>query len=177
MRQSYSAYCPSRSCCSLRAGYATTSLQLARFWSSRLCVSSPASVAFHGFGHPAVVTVGAVLILSKVLENSGIIDVMEVWYSRVGKRLTVQVFSLSGLVAVLSAFMNNVGALSLMIPLAIRVTNTAKRPFSPYLMPLSFAPLLGGLATLIGTPPNVIIYAFRQEAVGEYFHMFDFTPV
>ena len=94
----------------------------------------PASVAFHGFGHPAVVTVGAVLILSKVLENSGVIDVMEGWYSRVGKRLTVQVFSLSGLVAVLSAFMNNVGALSLMMPLAIRVASSAKRPYSPYLM-------------------------------------------
>ena len=77
----------------------------------------PASVAFHGFGHPAVVTVGAVLVLSKVLENSGVIDVMEGWYSRVGQRLTVQVMSLSGLVAVLSAFMNNVGALSLLMPL------------------------------------------------------------
>ena len=137
----------------------------------------PASVAFHGFGHPAVVTVGAVLILSKVLENSGVIDVMEGWYSRVGKRLTVQVFSLSGLVAVLSAFMNNVGALSLMMPLAIRVASSAKRPYSPYLMPLSFASLLGGLTTLIGTPPNIIISAFRQEVVGESFHMFDFTPV
>ena len=137
----------------------------------------PASIAFHGFGHPAVVTVGAVLILSKVLENSGVIDVMEGWYSRVGKRLTVQVFSLSGLVAVLSAFMNNVGSLSLMMPLAIRVANSAKRPYSPYLMPLSFASLLGGLTTLIGTPPNIIISAFRQEVVGESFHMFDFTPV
>ena len=88
----------------------------------------PPSVAYHGFGHPAVVTVGAVLVLSKVLENSGVIDVLEGWYSRVGQRLTVQVMSLSGLVAVLSAFMNNVGALSLLMPLAVRAANIARRP-------------------------------------------------
>lgn len=137
----------------------------------------PATDAFRGFGHPAVVTVGAVLVLSKVLENSGVIDVLGGWYSRVGERLTVQIMSLSGLAAVLSAFMNNVGALSLLMPLAIRVANGARRPFSPYLMPLSFASLLGGLATLIGTPPNIIISTFRQEAVGKPFMMFDFTPV
>ena len=137
----------------------------------------PASVAYHGFGHPAVVTVGAVLVLSKVLENSGVIDVMERWYSRVGQRLTVQVMSLSGLVAVLSAFMNNVGALSLLMPLAVRAANIARRPYSPYLMPLSFASLLGGLTTLVGTPPNIIIATFRQDAVGDAFRMFDFTPV
>ena len=137
----------------------------------------PASSAYRGFGHPAVVTVGAVLVLSKVLENSGVIDVMERWYSRVGKRLTAQVLSLSGLVAVLSAFMNNVGALSLLMPLAFRAANIARRPYSPYLMPLSFASLLGGLTTLIGTPPNIIISTFRQETVGDAFRMFDFTPV
>lgn len=137
----------------------------------------PADDAYRGFGHPAVVTVGAVLVLSKVLENSGVIDVMGRWYSRVGERLTVQVMSLSGLVAVLSAFMNNVGALSLLMPLAVRVANSAKRPYSSYLMPLSFASLLGGLSTLIGTPPNIIISAFREEAVGKSFQMFDFTPV
>ena len=137
----------------------------------------PASDAFRGFGHPAVVTVGAVLVLSKVLENSGVIDALGGWYSRVGERLTMQVMSLSALAAVLSAFMNNVGALSLLMPLAVRVANSARRPYSPYLMPLSFASLLGGLATLIGTPPNIIISTFRQEAVGRPFMMFDFTPV
>ena len=137
----------------------------------------PASAAFQGFGHPAVVTVGAVLVLSKVLENSGVIDVMGDWFSRVGNRLTVQVTSLAGIVAVLSAFMNNVGALSLLMPLAVRTANGAGRPYSPYLMPLSFASLLGGLTTLIGTPPNIIISTFRQQTVGESFQMFDFTPV
>ena len=137
----------------------------------------PAADAYRGFGHPAIVTVGAVLVLSKVLENSGVIDVMERWYSRISQRLTIQVMSLSGLVAVLSAFMNNVGALSLLMPLAVRAANTARRPYSPYLMPLSFASLLGGLTTLVGTPPNIIISTFRQEEVGDAFRMFDFTPV
>ena len=137
----------------------------------------PAADAFRGFGHPAVITVGAVLVLSKMLESSGVIDVLERWFTHVGQRLTVQIASLSGLVAVLSAFMNNVGALSLLMPLAVRAANTARRPYSPYLMPLSFASLLGGLTTLVGTPPNIIIATFRQEAVGEAFGMFDFTPV
>ncbi len=137
----------------------------------------PPSEAYSGFGHPAVVTVGAVLVLSRVLESSGVVDVLGRWYSRIGEHLTVQIASLSALVAVLSAFMNNVGALSLLMPLAIRVANSVNRPYSPYLMPLAFCSLLGGLTTLIGTPPNIIISTFRQEVVGEPFHMFDFTPV
>ena len=136
-----------------------------------------ASDAFLGFSHPAVVTVAAVLILSEVLRNSGLVDVMGRWFSRVGHILTVQITSLSSLVAILSAFMNNVGALSLLLPLAIRMAANSNRPYSPYLMPLAFASLLGGLTTLIGTPPNIIISAFRHEAVGEPFGMFDFTPV
>ena len=88
----------------------------------------PAANAFRGFGHPAVITVGAVLVLSKMLESSGVIDVLERWFTHVGQRLTVQIASLSGLVAVLSAFMNNVGALSLLMPLAVRAANTARRP-------------------------------------------------
>ena len=103
-----------------------------------------ASDAFLGFSHPAVVTVAAVLILSEVLRNSGLVDVMGRWFSRVGHILTVQITSLSSLVAILSAFMNNVGALSLLLPLAIRMAANSNRPYSPYLMPLAFASLLGG---------------------------------
>lgn len=136
-----------------------------------------ASDAFLGFSHPAVVTVAAVLVLSEVLRNSGVVDVMGRWFSRVGHILTMQITSLSSLVAILSAFMNNVGALSLMLPLATRMASSNNRPYSPYLMPLAFASLLGGLTTLIGTPPNIIISTFRNELVGEPFRMFDFTPV
>ena len=137
----------------------------------------PASEAFMGFAHPAVVTVVAVLILSRALQNSGVIDALGDWYSRVGRSLTVQIASLSGLVAALSGFMNNIGALSLLMPLAVRVAKSANRPYSPYLMPLAFASLLGGMTTLIGTPPNIIISAFRQDTTGAAFGMFDFTPV
>ena len=137
----------------------------------------PVKDAYHGFSHPAVITVAAVLVLSRVLLNSGVVDILGSWYSHVGQRLTVQITSLSGLVAVLSAFMNNVGALSLLMPLAIRVANSAKRPYSPYLMPLAFSSLLGGMTTLIGTPPNIIISTFRFDETGKAFNMFDFTPV
>ena len=137
----------------------------------------PASEAYMGFAHPAVVTVVAVLILSRALQNSGVIDVMGNWFSRIGQSLTVQIAYLSGLVAVLSGFMNNIGALSLLMPLATRVAKSVNRPYSSYLMPLAFASLLGGMTTLIGTPPNIIISAFRQDMTGEAFNMFDFTPV
>ena len=136
-----------------------------------------ASEAFRGFSHPAVVTVAAVLVLSEVLRNSGVVDIMGRWFSRVGHILTVQITSLSSLVAILSAFMNNVGALSLLLPLAIRMAGSNNRPYSQYLMPLAFSSLLGGMTTLIGTPPNIIISTFRHDAVGESFRMFDFTPV
>jgi len=76
-----------------------------------------------------------------------------------------------------SAFMNNIGALALMLPVALRQALDSRRPPSKVLMPLSFATLLGGLVTLIGTPPNIIIAAFRMDVSGEPFAMFDFTPV
>ena len=136
-----------------------------------------AADAFLGFSHPAVVTVATVLVVSEVLRTTGVVDILGRWFSRVGSILTVQIASLSSLVAVLSAFMNNVGALSLLMPLAVRMASSNSRPYSPYLMPLAFSSLLGGMTTLIGTPPNIIISAFRQDAVGESFKMFDYTPV
>ena len=137
----------------------------------------PPSEAFLGFSHPAVITVAAVLVLSEVFRSSGIVDVLGRWFSRTGRALTAQVTSLSTLVASLSAFMNNVGALSILLPLAIRMARGANRPYSPYLMPLAFASLLGGMTTLVGTPPNIIIASFRKAATGDAFTMFDFTPV
>ena len=73
--------------------------------------------------------------------------------------------------------MNNIGAVSLLMPVVVRVSNRSNHPASLFLMPLAFASLLGGMTTLIGTPPNVIISNFRQEEVGVHFHMFDFTIV
>lgn len=120
--------------------------------------------AFLGFGHPAVITVAAVLILSKGLQNSGLIDILTRWVARVGDGEVRQIFSLTGIVAILSAFMNNIGALALMMPVAIRTARKGGRSPSSLLMPIAFGSLLGGMVTLIGTPPNIIIASYRAKA-------------
>lgn len=137
----------------------------------------PASDAFTGFGHPAVITVAGVLMLSRGLQNSGVIDYVARWLSKAGERPTAQVAATSGFVAVCSAFMNNVGALALLLPATIRLARRAGNPRSLLLMPLAFASLLGGMMTVVGTPPNIIIANFRAGVAGEPFAMFDFTPV
>jgi di/tricarboxylate transporter len=137
----------------------------------------PSSEAFLGFGHPAVITVAAVLVIGKALEYSGLIDLIGKWVMKAGKNLLWQILVLSALVAVASAFMNNVGALAIMMPVAIHLARKGGHPPSYILMPIAFASLLGGMTTLIGTPPNIIIATFRAEATGEPFGMFDFSPV
>lgn len=137
----------------------------------------PAGQAFSGFGHPAVITVAAVLVVSRGLLNAGVVDVLARQLSRVGDRPIVQIAALTTLVAVLSGFMNNVGALALLMPVAIRMARKSGHSPSLLLMPLAFGSLLGGLTTLIGTPPNIIIATFRAEIAGEPFRVFDFTPV
>jgi di/tricarboxylate transporter len=137
----------------------------------------PAEQSFSGFGHPAVITVAAVLIIGKALEYSGVVDVLGKWVMKVGNNLTVQILTLSLLVAVASAFMNNVGALALMMPIAIHMARKSGNPPSLLLMPIAFASLLGGMTTLVGTPPNIIIATFRAQETGEAFGMFNFAPV
>ena len=137
----------------------------------------PVEEAFSGFGHPAVVTVAAVLVVSRALQYSGIVDLLAEWVLRVGERTTLQVLALTALVAIASAFMNNVGALALLMPVAIRVARSNGLPPSRFLMPLAFGSLLGGMVTLIGTPPNIIIASFRDEVGPEPFRMFDFAPI
>lgn len=133
--------------------------------------------AFKGFGHPAVITVAAVLIIGKGLEFSGLIDLLGKWVMKIGDNLLLQIAVLSVLVAVASAFMNNVGALAIMMPIAIHMARKSGNPPSYILMPIAFASLLGGMTTLIGTPPNIIIATFRADEMGEPFGMFDFSPV
>jgi di/tricarboxylate transporter len=137
----------------------------------------PAEEAFLGFGHPAVITVAAVLIASRGLQNAGVVDLLAGWGMRAGGNPTVQVAVLTLLVAVASAFMNNVGALALLMPVAIRMGRKSGTPPSLLLMPLAFGSLLGGLITLIGTPPNIIVATFRARVATEDFGMFDFAPV
>jgi di/tricarboxylate transporter len=137
----------------------------------------PIERAFIGFSNPAVVTVAAVLVVSRALQNSGVVDLIGEWLlSLKGGRL-IQLTALTGITAVLSAFMNNVGALALLLPVAIQITRKKNIPASTLLMPLAFASLLGGMTTLIGTPPNIIIASFREKSGAASFSMFDFSPV
>jgi di/tricarboxylate transporter len=133
--------------------------------------------AFTGFGHPAVVTVAAVLITSRGLHNSGIVEMLAEWLSRAGNSPTIQVASLTGSATIISGFMNNVGALALLMPVGIRMALMSGISPSILLMPLAFGGHLGGLLTLVGTPSNIVISTFRAENIGEPFRMLDFTPV
>ncbi|MGP9634971.1 SLC13 family permease [Halomonas sp. AOP43-A1-21] len=137
----------------------------------------PADSAFAGFGHPAVITVAAVLVLSRGFERSGVVDIISNQVLKVGDRLILQLLVLVGTVVVLSGIMNNVGALALLLPVAMRLAREHDTSPSILLMPLAFGSLLGGLTTLIGTPPNIIISTYRGNITGENFGMFSFSPV
>jgi di/tricarboxylate transporter len=132
---------------------------------------------FLGFGHPAVITVAAVLVISRGLLNGGVVDGISRLLVKVGDNLTAQVTALTGIVMLCSGLMNNVGALALFMPVAVWMSRKSGRSPSLLLMPLAFGSLLGGLTTLIGTPPNIIIAAYRAETGAPAFGMFDFAPV
>jgi di/tricarboxylate transporter len=125
----------------------------------------PAERAFAGFGHAAVITVAAVLVISRALQSSGVVERLARWLALTRRSVTLQVAA------------NNIGALALMLPVALRSIRHSRCRPSMILMPLSFASLLGGLVTMVGTPPNIIIADFRAETAGAPFGMFDFTPV
>lgn len=137
----------------------------------------PTEFAFAGFGHPAVITVACVLVLSQALQATGAVDVlaMKVLPKNAGPTLTIA--ALTALAAILSAFMNNVGALALLMPIAIQVAARTKLAPGQVLMPVAFGSILGGMTTLIGTPPNLIVSGFRAEVSDSGFAMFDFSPV
>lgn len=137
----------------------------------------PPGQVFAGFGHPAVITVAAVLVLSRGLLNAGVVDSLARQLTRVGNQPMIQVATLTGIVALCSGFMNNVGALALLMPVAIWMSRRGGRSPSFLLMPLAFGSLFGGTLTLIGTPPNIIIAAYREQSGALPFGMFDFIPV
>ena len=137
----------------------------------------PTDEAFLGFGHPAVVTVGAVLIISRGLSNAGAVEFLARSIKGATSSPTLHVVGLSSVGGLLSTLMNNVGALALLMPVAIQSSFDAKRSPAVVLMPLAFGTILGGMATLIGTPPNIIIANYRAEITGQPFGMFDFSPV
>jgi di/tricarboxylate transporter len=137
----------------------------------------PPTDAFAGFGHPAVITVACVLVLSQGLQNTGAVD----WLARsvlpreAGR--IVSMAALMGLGALLSGFMNNVGAMALLMPVAVQLSGRLDMTPGQVLMPLAFGTILGGMTTLIGTPPNLIVSGFRAEVGIGHFAMFDFAPV
>ncbi len=137
----------------------------------------PQESAFDGFGHHATVIIALVLIVSRGLSNSGAIELVAKHVIDAGRSLFMHISVMSGVAAILSALMNNVAALALLMPIDMQAAVKAKRSPALSLMPLSFASILGGMITLIGTPPNIIIASFREKAVGEPFGMFDFSPV
>jgi len=135
--------------------------------------------ALDGFGHAAVITVAAVLVISRALRNSGLVDLISRRIMPLARNQLLHITSLCVVAAVLSAFMNNVGALALLLPVALKTAHEQNRSPSLILMPLAFASILGGMITMIGTPPNIIISIYREQhtQVGEAFGMFAFSPV
>ncbi|PIE45766.1 MAG: SLC13 family permease [Gammaproteobacteria bacterium] len=137
----------------------------------------PQDTMFDGFGHPAVITVASILVISHALQYSGALEIVANWLRRFARHPSIQIFLLTGLVAIASGFMNNVGALALFLPVTIALAKRKKAHPGSMLMPVSFASLLGGTITLIGTPPNIIISGYREKYHHEPFAMFDFMPV
>ncbi|WP_066967334.1 SLC13 family permease [Microbulbifer sp. Q7] len=133
--------------------------------------------AFAGFGHPAVVTVACVLILSRGLQNTGAMDALAQKVVPKKGGITLAIAALTALGAGMSGFMNNVGAMALLMPVATDLADRYELPPGKVLMPLSFGTILGGMTTLIGTPPNLIVSGFRASAGAGSYGMFDFTPV
>lgn len=137
----------------------------------------PSGQAFAGFANPAVITVAAVLVMSRALEVTGAVDQLTRTLLPAHAGTLITIGALTALGTTLSAFMNNVGALALLMPVAIQMAARLQLTPGQILMPLSFGTLLGGMTTLIGTPPNLIVSGFRTQATGEPFSMFDYSPV
>ncbi|MDF3414321.1 SLC13 family permease [Sulfitobacter sp. M57] len=137
----------------------------------------PTKDAFSGFGHPATLVVALVLVVSAGLVRSGAVLLITRTMIDASRSLGAHITLMGAIGGILSAFMNNVAALALLMPVDIQTARKAGRVPGLSLMPLSFATILGGMVTLIGTPPNIIIASIRQESLGEPFRMFDFAPV
>ena len=137
----------------------------------------PPEEAFVGFGHEAVVIIALVLIVSRAMMNSGAVEFIAQYVVDKGRSLSAHIGIMAVVGAALSAIINNVAALVILMNLDLETARKAERPVSLSLMPLSFATILGGMITLIGTPPNIVIAQYRDRAFGEPFSMFDFSPV
>ncbi len=137
----------------------------------------PAREAFSGFAHPAVMTVALILVVTGGLIRSGAVGLLAKYIGNADRSVPLHVAVFGAVGAFMSAFMNNVAALAILMPIDMRVAQKAGRAAGLTLMALAFTTILGGMTTLIGTPPNLIVSTFRQEALGTPYRMFDFLPV
>ena len=137
----------------------------------------PSQNAFLGFGNPAVITVACVMVITTAISQTGLVEQIQKILAPFANSPSTHIGIICIIGAAMSAFMNNVGALALLMPIAIQSAVQAKLSPSSILMPLSFATVLGGMTTRVGTPPNLLISSFRQQASGSQFSLFDFSPV
>jgi di/tricarboxylate transporter len=133
--------------------------------------------AFAGFSDDIVVIVASALVISAAVERSGVVEAAIARLSGGLNRMGSQLFLLVGSVTLLSALVKNIGALAMLMPAAFRMAKRSDSSPSCFLMPMAFGSLLGGLMTLVGTSPNIIVSRVREEITGEPFSMFDYTPV
>lgn len=137
----------------------------------------PAKQAFEGFADDIVIIIASALVVSAGIARSGIVDVVVRPFAARATTPGRQILGLGGTVAVLSAMMKNIGALAIFMPVAAQLSRRHGTRVSSVLMPMSFASLLGGLMTLVGTSPNLVVSRVRQDLGGEPFGMFDYLPV
>ncbi len=137
----------------------------------------PMDEAFSGFSDEIVIIIASALVVSAAVERTGVVETLVRPLERYMRSTGAQIAILGGAVTALSAFVKNIGALAIFIPIAVQFSRRNKTPVSRLLMPLSFGSLLGGLMTLIGTSPNIIVARMREDILGEPFGMFDFMPV
>ncbi|QDZ06558.1 SLC13 family permease [Sphingomonas panacisoli] len=132
--------------------------------------------AFTGFADDIVIIVGSALVISAAVQRSGLIEQALAFVSKRVTRIRSQLLVLTASVGLTSALVKNVGALAMLMPAAFQMAKKNKASPSVFLMPMSFASLLGGLMTLVGTSPNIIVSRVRQDMTGVPFKMFDYFP-
>lgn len=137
----------------------------------------PAKDAFKGFSDDIVIIVGSALVVSAAVARSGIIERALSHVAPYVRSTQMQISLLVFSVAVMSAIIKNIGALAMMLPIAYQLARKGGKSPSIFLMPMAFASLLGGIVTLVGTSPNIIVARVREELTGRPFEMFDFAPV
>ncbi|MEA3040541.1 MAG: hypothetical protein QOC65_30 [Sphingomonadales bacterium] len=133
--------------------------------------------AFSGFSDDIVIIVGSALVMSAAIERSGVVEALLARVTSRTQKVGTQLITIVASVTILSAMVKNIGALAMMMPAAFQMAKKSDASPSCFLMPMAFGSLLGGLITLVGTSPNIIVSRVREQMTGEPFAMFDYAPV